>query len=305
MSGAPRQYLFVSGCSRSGTTLIANVLAAQPKVSVRSDLLGEAHVAAERCGGFDRTLDARERNATLSMLKWSLRGERARPLCGPDDFATVGDAYRCALDAIADDGDRIVGHKVNCEFRYSARLLRETDHRVLYVVRDPRDVALSRRHFVFDQEGPHVGAGLCREAMRELKAHGDHPRLRVIRFEDFVRDFDAVARELTEFLGVEVTRVAEVRGHNGEAWLDNSAFHDVDRLLDPRVIGRWRAHLHDPTVRFAAWHCREELRDLGYDTFPGPFDLAERMRFKRLEWARQANRGARASWRQLMERLRR
>jgi hypothetical protein len=277
----PRRHVFITGIARSGTTLVANLLHAQPHVTIWSDALQGALAAAQRCGGFARTLSARERNIALSWVDHELQHLPLRPRIKPADFSNVRELYARVLEAAAKDDDWVVGHKVNGHGPHGEvfwRLLEETEVYAVCVIRDIRDVVLSQSNHLHASVTPFDHWRALGTLAARLRAH---PRVIVIKFEDLIRDPAAAVRPLSERLGIPITTELTELRYADQPWLENSAFHDVDRLFDPRALARWRDHRSDPLVREAAFRCQAELALLGYPEFGESFSLVERARFIR------------------------
>lgn len=287
------KHLFVTGFARSGTTLLANLLAAQPRFTI----VGESHAAplgaAQEAGGFHVPLSARDRNRALSWHKLWIEGKPTASRIGPDDFRTAGELYRLALDEIARPDDLVVGHKVTGYGPHTPvfrQVLDELDVRCVCVVRDVRDVVLSQSHRMVGRTIEPRTWTVASHTLRELRGH---PRLAIVRYEDLVRDPVHALAPVSAVLATPLTTEVGALAHHDQPWRDNSSFHDVTRLFDARPVERWREHTADPVVRFAAWSCAEELARWNYPAFPEAFSWRERARFARATAVRAALHAAR------------
>lgn len=284
----PLRRVFITGLARSGTTLLANLLNAQPQAKVWSDALQAPFIMAERSGGFARPLGPRERNVALSWLDFQLQGTPHRTALRADDFATVGELYQRVLEEVAGPTIKIVGHKINGfgpGTRVFGELLAQTDVRCICVLRDVRDVVLSQRNHI---HGKATATDRWTRWAREAFALRDHPRVVVVRYEDLVTSPAAALEPIERLLGIRVALDLSELRHIDQPWVENSAFHDVQRLFDPRPAGRWREHLADPAVREAAWRNASALATWDYPPFPEAFRRRERLRFARHELAQLA-----------------
>jgi hypothetical protein len=288
-----RQRFFVSGFARSGTTLLAGLLDAQPQFSC----VAESHVApllaADAAGGFHVDLSREARNRLLARHRFTVAGTPFATRIRPNDFRTADEFYRLALEEVARPDDLVVGHKINGYGPHKevfGKLLVETDVRCIHILRDARDVLLSQSNFIVESV---IDPQLWVTAAQRLRELGEHPRLAIVRYEELVRDPARALAPVEKLLGLPLVTELRTLAYRGHPWVDNSSFHDVDRLFDSRAVERWRAHTHVPVVRFAAWRCADELARWGYAPFPESFSWRERARFARAAAVRRASSAAR------------
>lgn len=289
MSELPIQ-LFLTGFAKSGTTLLANLLGAQPHFTIRSDGIAAPLGAAAEVGGFHRELPPHLRNRALAMHRQSLVVHGLETRIRPGDFRTAGELYARALAEIARPDDLVVGHKLTAFGPHTAvfdALLRETEVRCVCILRDVRDVVLSQKNSLLGSAvDPDTWLAFARRS-RELDGH---PRVAVVRYETLVEDPERALAPIARLLGMPIAHDLERSTLRGRPWRDNSSFHDVEQTFDRRPVGRWREATADPSVRFAAWWCADELARSGYPKFGEPFSWQERVRFARA-------RAVRAFWR--------
>lgn len=193
-SGGTRQHVFLVGFPRSGTTLLENILASHPGICAldERDTLGEA---------------AREflvDDAGLARLA----------AAAPDELGRHRKLY---WDRVREFGAEVAGKVYIDKYPLSsiklplvARLF--PGARILFSVRDPRDVLLScfRRSFslnssMFELLDLERGARLYSEVMdlsaiyRRTLGLNWHQ----LRYESLVEDFEGEMRKICDFLGVE------------------------------------------------------------------------------------------------------
>lgn len=256
----PRK-LLVTGFVRSGTTFLADFLDAQENCRLVRDFLVTPFRAARllRIPSLKTELTERERNILLAEIKAraksrGLKGfEKIRP-----DFTTIKELLERAFTMIH-SGERVVGVKVTRIADFLDVILKETDIRVLYIMRDPRDVLLSAKHrfAVFNHTRFVVDLQRELETVRRLKS----PRLLVIRFEDLVLQSAKTAKRIERFVGAPIaTSAADSLGRG------YSSFHDIKKSFDSDACYRWKHNRKDPCVQHANVVLRPLLKDLGYET---------------------------------------
>jgi hypothetical protein len=260
-----RLRLVLFGEQRSGTSLLASLLDAQPGVRVAGGYLGAMMHCAYRelqLRPRDR-LEPRQRHVLWQRIRASEKqsGSRA-PSAMPAEVTTLDELHAYSLGLVADARDAIVGHKIHGPIEALPALLELADVRCVYLIRDARDVLLSRAHrgeSALDEPAASwsQSAALAREHRRE-------PRLFVLRFEDLIADPDSVMHRLGGWLGVSLASSNLLLADDGRPVLQNSSFGDLVTAFDRRAVERFRAHGASRIVRFAQWRCRKELSAWGY-----------------------------------------
>lgn len=263
----PGRVVFIAGSSRSGTTMLAHVLARHDAMHAPPEL----HFFEELWdpGDGDRQLDPTERRRLVSTLLHRARtGYNLPPAPGrcEADVDDLAAAPGSAVDLFA----RVLHHEAaragatipveqtpRNAFALAAILRRFPDARVVSLVRDPRDVALSQRNWwkrarlgstnltwrttvrrLVDYH-PVTISLIWRSTTRAVQSVEDPRHLRV-RFEDLVRCPEATVAAICRHVGVafrpEMLDVAATSSSNR---------HDAAgrRGLDPGVVGRWSEQL--------------------------------------------------------------
>lgn len=144
-------------------------------------------------------------------------------------------------------------------------LNRRPDLWMICMVRDPRDVVVSRHRQVPDAYFAPLGISL--ERMTHLRAARDNPRFIILRYEDLAADPDAVQRQL------EAAIPFLKRRH------DFSKFHEVAQPTERSVralsgvrqigttsVARWRTELPRLKAQIERFGDMDDmLRELGYE----------------------------------------
>ena len=275
--------LFVLGCPRSGTTLLAELLAATPwgkptetmfidRYYRRLDIYGDLSDAA----ALERL--AADVLAERSVQQWKLgwSAEELVQAVQTPTYRGLIDAVmgrRAALRGTAGWGDKSPHYTRNLD----ALLSLFPQSRYVFIVRDGRDVALS---LLGRRWGPN-NLFCCAEywvdyhrPSAELSALEQSGQLHRIRYESLLETPQEQVAELYAFLGhqVDTRRIAEltasIRPGNKEKWrskltrgqidlFDRVAAETLERFEYPvsrqaAPVGgftRWRYHLHDKAAR--------------------------------------------------------
>ena len=236
------RWLLVSGCYRSGTTLLEKVLHSHPQICVASQplpivyfyaksaflnsrnlarrypldhlFLEEGYTADDFCrflsdyelshGDLD---DIFAQLADYKLGLWTPQVLTLRPAVRPGKFYKVyAQLLRLLAELLGKPSARYAGSKEVLSEEYVPFLLSH-GVRVLLSVRDPRDMITSLNFRERDnQTGEHRPILYSLRAWRKSVAfalgYENHPGCYWHRYEDFVRDPRAVTARLSEFLGV-------------------------------------------------------------------------------------------------------
>lgn len=251
----PGSPLFVVGTPRSGTTLVSEVLGAHPDVAMapethyynvfaldcdREDCLAEA---ASRRGYVERLL------ASEAFARMDLPAdvdERVLAALEAGDEPGHGDVLGTILAGYADElGAARPGEKTPRHVEWVPRILDDfPEGRVVSVVRDPRDVALSQDRAPWESTVWRSAKEWRRhQAMADDHREAYPERFREVRYEDLLEDPAGVVEDLCGFLDLdyqdrmlafheeETTTFEE----DQEPWKEKAK-----EPIDPSNKGKWR-----------------------------------------------------------------
>ncbi len=250
------RHLFVSGCARSGTTLLELVLSAHDQIIITPETYFiQKWIGRERDPGAVLDDDGRSRLLTLmkgdeKLAAWprfDLREFLSTLTFGPDlTFVTVLDALFFFYAHLHGKHPQIIGNKKGVYVTHG-RIFKALipGARFLFIVRDPRDVTKSiAQHFggAISDIADDVTRRVRR--MNELRlAYGDD--VRIIRYEDLVLHPEMACREMANFVGVPYSR-SMLRYHlqnqqGARVLVNRRAIHEnTQRPLDPNLVFQWK-----------------------------------------------------------------
>ena len=284
--------VFVTGASRSGTTVLSRILGR----ALGAASLNELHffgslVPFDECG----TPLPRER-AERAVAMTLARHHRDYWVSGPDGEerdsakrivgslrpaeATGDRLFAATMDEIR----RLTGAAVLCEqtprnIYYAFHLLDAfPDAHVVHVVRDPRAVLASqkRRYRMRELGGSNVPVAevvrlwlnyhpvtmvrLWLSATREAMAIGGHPRVRIVRYEDLVGSPEATVRGLCAALGL----TYEAGMLNVPHWGSSTVQHRASSGLSAAALDKWREILDGAEIDYCGRKTAAERAHFGY-----------------------------------------
>jgi tetratricopeptide (TPR) repeat protein len=230
--GAAETHVFLLGFPRSGTTLLEQVLAAHPRVAT----LEEAPTLAAAYQAF---LSGSEACAALTDL-------------GAEEAAAWAEHYwKKVRECDIDVAGRLFVDKQpagTLTLPIIARLFPRA--RILFALRDPRDVVLSCFRQAFRMNAMTYAftdlgeTAACYDACMRL-AEQAQARLKLawaeVRHEALVEDFDAELGRIVDFLGLEPDPGMSGFAHAaGTRTIRTPSAHQVRAGLNRRGLGRWR-----------------------------------------------------------------
>jgi hypothetical protein len=275
----PNPYLFVVGCPRSGTTLLQRMLDAHPMLAVSND----PHFIPF-APGVDAGLDP---PLTPQLVEWLL-GYRTFGRLGLDEgtlrrAAAGASTYRELVAALYDAfgdarGKPLAGEKTPRYVRYLPLLRSLFPHaRVVHLLRDGRDVALSTLEWARPDRGPgrfelwrenplavcalswhwHVATG-----MHDAAAFGD--LYSEVRYEDVVADPEATMRRVADALALPFA-VEMLEFHSGRTRAE-PGLSAKDAWLPPTPgLRDWRTQLSPDELELFDALAGDLLELLGYE----------------------------------------
>jgi hypothetical protein len=305
--------LFVVGCARSGTTLVQRMLDAHPQLAVSND----PHFIQEslrKSGGRDVAL-------TPELVERVLACRTLQRLGLPDELirgaaegaATYAEFVSAIYDAFARSrGKALAGEKTPRYVRYLPLLHALFPWvKILHVIRDGRDVALSMLDWANPERGPgryrlwrEQPLAVCALTWRWHVTTGQRdgsvlgPAVyREISYEQLTAEPESTMRRLLAFL--ELPFAPETVTYHAGRTRDGPRLASKDRWLPPTPgLRDWRAQMAPPDVELFEAIAGDALATLGYEIVhdpvsPGLARIARRLRESwehevRAQWPRKA-----------------
>ena len=273
--GAP---IFVVGVPRSGTTLLAAMLGAHPRIDCGPETRLLSQLAdADRAHILDpRTWPG---PAADFVLRLALKATPVHEAYGvsPDavraSLASRTPSVAALLESLtvtrADAHAKPRWAEKTPRHLFSLPLIRREwpDAIVIRVVRDPRDVALSLTKVPFGAQSVVANLVDINGQMRRAEALvARDPHTITVRFEDLLADPAGVLRRVCAVIDVPFEPAMIDRRDSADAI---AAPHEVWKLkagqpIDPSRAGGWRSEMDPAVQRFAALLLRDTLRTHGY-----------------------------------------
>ncbi len=292
-----RRLIFITGASRSGTTLLSFVLRNHREVLGLKELqyFGQAW---DPCAGQRRFSRAEATEAVAAMFACQEQGvlavrvgaeHRRAAAALVDSLGTEATDPAAVFAAAVHELARAAGKTIPCEqtprniFYARALLDLYPAAHLVHIVRDPRAVmasqkkrwqrrslaaegtAVPRYHSlrVWVNYHPYTIARLWSRATREALALAEHPRVTLIRFEDLVQDPETTVRLLCGRLDLDFDeRLLDVGQINSSY---QSSAGGARRGLHADAIARWKDTLTRTEIAITEQRCANLMRRFGYE----------------------------------------
>jgi hypothetical protein len=254
----PAKRLLLFGEQRTGTSLLQALLQAHPQIDVLPpdfDLSMAANVFGLRPR---QRMTPRQAHVLWQRMKSSLKSRL--PDAMPGHITSYDEllAYRTSLAAPT---AQLACMKFHGPFAAISELLASEDVFCLHIVRDIRDVLLSRA-FRGEQQLDEW-ALQWRDSSARMRQLAGHPRVLSVRFEDLVEAPAHESARIFSWLGVPERTPGPALDAEGRPRLQNSSFGELS-AYDQRAVARYREHRGSPLMRYAQWLCRDELQHWRY-----------------------------------------
>ncbi len=183
------------------------------------------------------------------------------------DFETWLDLFLASLAAIdTGQNSRMVGTKATREYTWLPQLL-EAGVKIVFCIRDPRDVFLSAKNRFGDYHLFRWALRWRESVARGLQLQG-HGHFFLHRFEDLLRPAirESEIARLSTFLDVGLEPYpGRLRLRNHVDFTANSSFGDVTGPFDDTARSRWKQHPTSQEVTFASIFLQQEIKELNYE----------------------------------------
>jgi len=318
------QFDFLICSERSGSNLITKVMDGHPKVCGPFPSHMMRHIAPNLFRYGDLKDDAHWSNLTEEtaeylqnmFARWetSVTASELRASCAERNFAAVV-RYVYEKEAAARGKSRVFV-KENHAFEFIAFTLAHfPESRFIWVVRDPRDMALCQRGSILPGGVQRAAPVWKNDQGETLKVYGylsGIGKILLVKFEELVSEAEKTSRRVCEFLDLpyapemlEFHKAPNVA--KNAAW--NTAWADLGGPILTDNFGQYKQELSEVEIRYVEAVCSPEMRFLGYEP-DYPLGDADELRKElpdeaRFEVPRNEEEQARFEpWRQFTIRLR-
>jgi hypothetical protein len=291
-----QKLIFVTGASRSGTTLLSFVLRNHSKVMGLKELQffgdywdprrGSIELGRDRAVAAVAMMLARQAQGVLAANPGQAELTRAAAIVrdlGPDG-ADPAALFAATVATLSEDAGKAIPCEQTPRNIYYAQALLDIypNSRIVHMMRDPRAVMASqkqrwmRRKLTTDAASyprsrtlrawvnyhPFTVSKLWNRASQRAQQLQRHARFCVLRFEDLIEDPETQLRQLCERLGLAfepaMLEIGQVNSSHA------SSVGGARRGFNPAAIEAWRDKLTGAEIEATERRCRPLMDSFGY-----------------------------------------
>jgi hypothetical protein len=313
MQAAEQHMIFITGASRSGTTLMSFILRNHSRVFglKETHYFGEfwdprrpgKHRGSNRLIHGAAAILARQEQGILAAKPTDRDYQTARELVEslPANEQDPASVFARVTGKLAHDA----GKAIPCEqtprnIFYAGQLLQlYPNARLVHMLRDPRAVMASQKkrwhrrrlsadssHFplahslrVWINYHPYTAARLWNRASQAAMRLQSHPRFTLVRFEELLTDPDRIVSSLCRDLDIDYEPAMLDVGQINSS--HQSSVGGARRGLHRDAIATWKTALSAPEISIAEHQCGQLMEQYGYERI----QPESRPRVRELPWA--------------------
>lgn len=266
--------IFIVGVGRSGTSLLQSMVDSHSEIAflpetqfVRRYILGGLKEFE-----FNREVQKNERLSRLSIDGLELTG-----------ISPTLALKRITGKAVADFGVSHIGMKDPRLLDYLQDLTKiYPGCKIIHVVRDPRDVTLSRLKAEWSKGRPFIFNPLVYEAQMMhyfIKTKNENHNLHIVKYEDLLAKPEAEISKIMRFVGLQYEKGQMEFQKSSERLVSENELQWKKETLGPLIrenTNKWRGSLNIRQVRIIETLCKRSMKAWGYQTSTSRTSFIER-----------------------------
>lgn len=265
--------VYISGHYRSGTTLISNILDQNPDLKITYGTIhylrsyGKYEPISERYGELIKDTCERLRK------KWQLEAQELEMIQEVEKSTNITNAvvYDALMRVFLETSqNERWGEKTNVQWEGMLPFLDMfLNGRCIHIIRDPRAVLASFKHFTFQPTPRYLDSNFAAMAMFDFVARDEiksDPRILLLKYEDLILNPEKVIRNICDHLQVTFhEKMLDMTGQANAPYEANSSFHDAKKTIDSASLDLWKNKLSKADIAFTEGLLGERMSKWGYE----------------------------------------
>jgi len=271
-----KKIIFVSGLYRSGTSILAQIIGAHPKVFITYDSLKYPRFIFKKKINHKTIKNIIDETFDRLFYRWNIKIDKKSILKKLTKTEKINHAtvYKLLLEEIKKiykPNASIYGEKVALEWRFIPEFLRMYPKaKVIHIVRDPRDVVASYKKITSEKKLAYMNTVFNAYAsMKEIKFLREYygkNKLMIIKLEDLVQNPNLFTEKISSFLKInfdkKMLNFINFKSKNGKKWISNSSFSKKNKLFDN--THRWKKYLNHKEINFIEFILKDVMKEYNY-----------------------------------------
>ena len=288
MSKATEKPIFIVGCPRSGTTILAAILNAHPEIATATETHFFNYISKQKKYNwknftekyFEMLLDESRIVDFFTLTKISKEDLRARFRAlklSSDSEQNKKEVFSLLIEALVEKkGKKLFCEKTPQHLQNVEEIIKlYPQAKIINLIRDGRDAVNSLVKMPWRPDGLLNNSRFWQTYIKigqNLEAKLDKQSFVTVKYEDLLREPQEIIKKLCDFIGVEFIDSMITRDSKEEQGSENifsdwesSWKHKSLEEIDSTRIGAWAKELDGEDQLILNWHQAKILKTLGYE----------------------------------------
>lgn len=264
-------HFFITGSGRNGSTLLATILNAHKEVIIPPEQFVLPYAIIRRYIFFFWTDSRWVKNVkglilnTEKTIKWDIDIENIN-YKGKDIPFLFNNIFNIYKDTSKPES-KIWGDKSPLNTNFIKYIYPEfPDAKYIYIIRDPRDVALSYRKYL-GSKGFKFGIWKWKDSVRTYDYLLERTDILLVKYENLVQSPTHELSRITNFLNLtKDDSISKAKVSAEKMGVEEDDHHqNLSKPISPISVGKWKNELSEKDLSYFSMDIKIEMKRFGYD----------------------------------------
>jgi hypothetical protein len=264
-------HFFIIGSGRNGSTLLATILNAHKEIIIPSEQFVLPYATIRRYIFFFWTDSRWVKNVkslitnTEKTIKWDIDVEGIISK-GKDVSFLFNNIFNAYKDKYKPES-KIWGDKSPLNTNFIKYIYPEfPDAKYIFLIRDPRDVALSYRKYLGSGSFK-FGIWKWKDSVRSYDYLLERTDVLLVKYENLVESPNNEIGKITDFLNLSKDdSIAKYKVSAEKMGVEEDSHHqNLKNPISPRSVGKWKNELSEKDLSYFKMNIKIEMQRFGYD----------------------------------------